>query len=61
MARQQGALAWQLRTATSLAHLYQIMNRPREARLVLAPIYDDFSEGFGTADLRTAATLLSSL
>jgi predicted ATPase/DNA-binding winged helix-turn-helix (wHTH) protein len=61
MARQQGALAWQLRTATSLAHLYQITGRPREAKLALAPIYDDFSEGFGTADLRRAAALLASL
>jgi hypothetical protein len=61
MAREQGALGWQLRTATSLAQLYQIMGRPREARLALAPIYDDFSEGFGTADLRTAAALLASL
>jgi predicted ATPase/DNA-binding winged helix-turn-helix (wHTH) protein len=61
MAREQGALAWQLRTAVSLARLYQSADRCREARSMLAPIYGDFSEGFGTADLRTAAALLASL
>jgi predicted ATPase/DNA-binding winged helix-turn-helix (wHTH) protein len=61
MAREQGALAWQLRTAVTLAGLYQSADRHREARSVLAPIYDAFSEGFGTEGLRTAAGLLASL
>jgi predicted ATPase len=61
MAREQGALAWQLRTAISLARLYQNLDRRSEARPVIAPVYDDFSEGFGTADLKTAAAWLASL
>jgi hypothetical protein len=61
MAREQGALAWQLRTAISLARLHQNLDRRPAARSVLAPVYDAFSEGFGTADLQTAAALLASL
>jgi hypothetical protein len=61
MAREQGALAWQLRTAVTLARFYQSVDRPREARSLLAPIYDHFSEGFGTEDLRAAAALLATL
>jgi predicted ATPase/DNA-binding winged helix-turn-helix (wHTH) protein len=61
MAREQGALAWELRTATSLARLYQNLDRRSDARSVLAPVYDAFNEGFGTADLRTASALLASL
>jgi hypothetical protein len=61
MAREQGALAWQLRTAITLARLYQNSHREPEARSVLAPLYASFSEGFGTADLRTARTVLETL
>jgi predicted ATPase len=36
-------------------------DRPAEARRVLAPVYAQFSEGFATADLRTAHAMLGSL
>ncbi len=61
VAREQGALAWQLRTATSLAGLYQRQGDRSKARTVLAPIYEAFNEGFGTTDLKVAASLLATL
>jgi predicted ATPase len=61
LARQQEALSWELRTATSLSRLRRDQNRSREARELLAPIYAKFTEGFGTADLETAKRLLSEL
>src|ERR1700730_764308 len=51
-ARQQGALSWELRAATSLARLLRDQNRSTEAIALLAPIYNRFTEGFGTEDLK---------
>ena len=53
-ARQQGALSWELRAATSLARLLRNQGRPTDAAVCLRPIYDRFTEGFGTADLVAA-------
>jgi predicted ATPase/DNA-binding winged helix-turn-helix (wHTH) protein len=61
MARRQGALAWELRAATSLARLYHEHNRPTRARKILAPVVRRFTEGFGTADVVNAKALLRSL
>ena len=61
MARRQGALAWELRAATSLARLYQRRDRSAQARKILAPVVRRFTEGFGTADLVNAKVLLRSL
>ena len=61
LARQQGALAWELRAALSLARLRMTQNRRLEARRILEPIYDRFTEGFATADLAAAKTCLDSL
>jgi predicted ATPase/DNA-binding winged helix-turn-helix (wHTH) protein len=61
IAREQGALSWQLRTATSLARLWRNDGRPFEARDLLAPIYAQFTEGFATADLITARVVLDEL
>jgi predicted ATPase len=61
MARGQGALSWELRAATSLAKYLISKKRHDEARAVLAPTYERFSEGFGTADLRAAHDTLSEL
>jgi predicted ATPase len=58
VAHRQGALSWELRAATSLARLWQQADRAAEARGVLAPVYDRFTEGFATADLQTAKALL---
>jgi predicted ATPase len=60
-ARRQGALSWELRAATSLARLLRDRDRIGEARDLLAPVYGRFTEGFGTADLRTAKQLLDDV
>jgi predicted ATPase/DNA-binding winged helix-turn-helix (wHTH) protein len=60
-ARRQGALSWELRAATSLARLRKQRGRPADADALLRPIYARFTEGFGTADLRAARTLLEGL
>jgi predicted ATPase/DNA-binding winged helix-turn-helix (wHTH) protein len=58
-ARPQGALAWQLRAATSLARLLRGRGRPADAIACLQPIYDRFTEGFGDADLSGARRVLN--
>jgi predicted ATPase/DNA-binding winged helix-turn-helix (wHTH) protein len=61
MAREQGALFWELRVALSVARLRVSQGRQREARAPLASVYDRFTEGFATADLQAARTLLEGL
>ncbi|MEW6208099.1 MAG: AAA family ATPase [Acidobacteriota bacterium] len=61
IARHQQAKSWELRAAMSLARLYQKQSKQKEARQILAQIYDRFTEGFDTADLREAKTLLAEL
>jgi predicted ATPase/DNA-binding winged helix-turn-helix (wHTH) protein len=61
IARKQGALSWELRAATSFARLWYNQNRRAEASALLQPIYDRFTEGFDTVDLRSARTLLEAL
>jgi predicted ATPase len=61
VAQRQGALMWELRSATSLAGLRMRQGRHDEARQILAPVYDRFTEGFETTDLRSARTMLESL
>src|SRR5256714_4488275 len=61
LARRQGALSWEMRTATSLARLWRDQDRIREARDLVASTYARFSEGFDTADLRAAKSLLEEL
>jgi predicted ATPase/DNA-binding winged helix-turn-helix (wHTH) protein len=61
MARQQGALSWELRSAMSAARLLQAQDRVSEARDLLAPVHARFTEGFGTADLVAARRLLDDL
>jgi predicted ATPase len=60
-ARQQGALSWELRTATSLARLLRDQSRAADALALLQPVYDRFTEGFDTADLMAAKALLDTL
>jgi len=61
LARRQGALSWELRTAMSLAQLQRDQGRIGAARDLLAALYGRLTEGFGTADLRTAKQLLDNL
>jgi predicted ATPase len=60
-ARRQGALSWELRAATSLARLLRDRDRIGEARDLLAPIYERFTEGFDTVDLQAGKKLLNEL
>jgi predicted ATPase len=61
IARRQQAKSWELRTAMSLSQLWQHQRKRQEARQLLAPIYDWFTEGFDTADLQEAKALLDRL
>ena len=61
VARRQSAKSWELRAATSLARLWQRLGRKQEARALLAPVYDWFTEGFDTQDLKDAKALLEEL
>ena len=63
--RQQGALAWELRTAMSIVRHRQRRDQVggeelADARAVLRDIYARFTEGFAFPDLREAATLLDT-
>ena len=61
VARDQEARSWELRAATSLARLWCGQGRRTEAHALLAPIYDWFTEGFDTQDLKDAKALLDEL
>ena len=61
VARRQNAKSWELRGAMSLARLRRQQGRPQEAVALLAPILAWFTEGFDTADLKEAKTLLDEL
>jgi predicted ATPase/DNA-binding winged helix-turn-helix (wHTH) protein len=61
VARHQQARALELRAALRLSRLLQQQNKRDEARALLAPIYDWFTEGFDTADLQEAKTLRDAL
>jgi len=59
-ARRQHAKSLELRAAISLARVWQRLGKRSAAHELLAPIYDWFTEGFDTADLRQAKALLSA-
>ncbi len=61
IARAQQAKSFELRAATSLARLWQQQGRKDEARELLAPVYQWFTEGFDTPDLKDAKALLEEL
>ncbi|PKB80189.1 MAG: hypothetical protein BZY88_09425 [SAR202 cluster bacterium Io17-Chloro-G9] len=61
VARSQKAKSWELRTATSLARLWQKQGKKTDARSLLAENYGWFTEGFDTADLKDAKALLQEL
>jgi predicted ATPase len=61
IAEEIGALSWRLRTANDLAKLWCVQSRTNDARKMLLPIYNEFTEGFGTRDLVVAADLIASL
>jgi predicted ATPase len=61
IAQEQEAKLWELRAAMSLARLRRDQGRRAEARDLVAPVYDWFTEGFGTPDLKEAKALLDEL
>ncbi len=61
VARRQQAKSLELRAAMSLARLWQRQGKRTEAYELLAPVYNWFTEGFDTADLQEAKTLLDAL
>jgi DNA-binding SARP family transcriptional activator len=61
VARRQSAKSWELRAVTTLARLWQRQGKKAEAQRMLAEIYGWFTEGFDTADLIEAKTLLEEL
>jgi predicted ATPase len=61
IARSQQAKSFELRTATSLARIWQGQGKRAEARQVLGDVYGWFTEGFDTADLKEAKALLDAL
>jgi predicted ATPase/DNA-binding winged helix-turn-helix (wHTH) protein len=61
VAREQSALSWELRSATALARLLSENGQRDRACNTLVPVYDRFTEGFETVDLRIARRLILSL
>jgi class 3 adenylate cyclase/predicted ATPase len=61
VARAQQARSWELRTAISLARLLSDQGKRQSAHDLLAPVYEWFTEGFDTSDLRNAKALLGEL
>jgi predicted ATPase len=61
IAQRQGAKSLELRAATSLSRLWASQGKAREARALLSAIYDGFTEGFDTADVSEAKSLLEQL
>ena len=60
-AHRQGVLSCELRAAISLARMLRDRNRSADALAILNPVYDRFTEGFETADLKAAKALLEAL
>ena len=58
IAETQGALSWRLRTAINLARLKMRQGAGQAGRSLLLDIYNQFTEGYATADLREARSLL---
>jgi predicted ATPase len=61
VARRQEAKSLELRAAMSLSRLWQQQGKRREAHDLLAEVYAWFIEGFDTADLQDAKTLLEEI
>jgi predicted ATPase len=58
--RRQAARSWELRTAIDLAALWVDRGRPERGLALLRPVYEQFAEGFDTADLKAAKRLLAA-
>jgi hypothetical protein len=61
IARAQHAKSWELRGAISMARMWLENGRSDDARALLSPVYDWFTEGFDTPDLIDAKALLDQM
>jgi predicted ATPase len=61
LARSQGALAWELRTAASLSRLWHRTSRSTTARALISTVLAKFTEGLATPDYRAATALLAEI
>ena len=61
LSSEMGALGWQLRAANGLAALWLDGGRPQCARAMLQAIYDRFTEGYDTGDLKMARRMLNTI
>jgi predicted ATPase len=61
VSRRTEAKSLELRAATSLARVWQTQGKRKKAHELLAPVYDWFTEGFDTKDLKEAKALLDEL
>ena len=61
VARRQSAKLWELRAAMCMARLWRDQSKREEARELLAPVYNWFTEGFDTLDLKEAKNLLDEV
>ncbi|KSB89205.1 transcriptional regulator [Caulobacter vibrioides] len=60
LARRDGALSWELRSATSLVTFWRERGGDQQAEAMLAEALGRFTEGFGTGDLRRARALVDT-
>jgi predicted ATPase len=61
LSRDNGSRFWELRTATDLAALWAGQKRAKDARALLLPVFEQFTEGLGTPDLEAAGRVLKTL
>jgi len=61
VSRAQEVKSWELRAAVSMARLWSDHGKRRQARELLAPVYDWFTEGFDSRDLKDAKALLLAI
>jgi predicted ATPase len=61
VARAQQAKSWELRVTMSMARLWCDQGKREEAHDILAPVYNWFTEGFDSLDLKQAKILLDAL
>jgi predicted ATPase len=61
LSRRQGTRAFELRSAVDLAKLLANRGERERAHKLLQPVYEEFTEGFDTVDLKAAEALLADL
>jgi predicted ATPase len=61
MGQRMSAKAWELRASICLARLWRDQGKQKQAHDLLASVYDRFTEGFDTLDLKDSKLLLDQL